>query len=313
MTFSTWLSFRVALAYGRLRFRSAVGQHTGQENVFGPRDDLSRSAMSPKRWIDLPTREFLFVVGLACVFATGSAGHLWQLWYLSDWSNWFNANSLPVSVSFYWTGLTPVLLAAAAGLAINAPGIRKSFRPWIMRMFAFMAASFLVTPMLRPIVFPVSLSPTSKWRDSICLQSHPASCAPAAAATLLAHHNEEFSEAELAAACLTSRFGTEPRGLYRGLATIAAMQGLTASIAGPDPSKWIDANQLPNVALIRFESIPGQPKSRLLGRHDEGHVVAVLGRTDGGRWIIGDPAVGRITWSDAELKRHFTGNAIYLR
>jgi hypothetical protein len=83
-------------------------------------------------------------------------------------------------------------------------------------------------------------------------------------------------------------------------------------VASSDPSRWIGNGQLPNVALIRFnEAGRGEAIGRLLGRGGEGHAIVVIGYRDG-QWILGDPAVGRISWSDADFRRRFTGDALYV-
>ncbi|MEP3830578.1 cysteine peptidase family C39 domain-containing protein, partial [Rhodopirellula bahusiensis] len=64
---------------------------------------------------------------------------------------------------------------------------------------------------------------------------------------------------------------------------------------------------------VRFGLNGDNPQDNgFVGNVTVGHVVTVLSQTDGGRWLIGDPAVGKVSWSDEELRKRFTGEAIYL-
>ena len=65
-------------------------------------------------------------------------------------------------------------------------------------------------------------------------------------------------------------------------------------------------------AVVRFADSRDSGSIRwLLGPRADGHAVVVLGR-DAGQWLIGDPAIGRVRWSDQDFRRRFTGDAIYL-
>ena len=113
-------------------------------------------------------------------------------------------------------------------------------------------------------------------------------------------------------ACLTSRQGTEPLGMYRGLKLGAEGFDRDVKVASSDPNVWLMQNQLPNVALVRFANSTHSGSIRwLLGPRGEGHAVVVLAHDEAG-WIIADPAMGRVRWSNADFKRRFTGDAIYL-
>ena len=82
--------------------------------------------------------------------------------------------------------------------------------------------------------------------------SHEATCGAAAAATLLNLRGIPATEQGMIRRCLTSRHGTEPLGLYRGLKLATEGLGPDVRVASHDPAEWIDENQLPNVALIQF-------------------------------------------------------------
>ncbi|SMP39969.1 hypothetical protein SAMN06265222_101386 [Neorhodopirellula lusitana] len=224
------------------------------------------------------------------------------------------AEAIQASSVLYWSNLTPIALGFVGGLAGHTRSLRRGLRPVVVTLFWVLAIGFVATPIARPVFFPLSLETPAQWKNGVCMQSHEASCAPAAAVTLLKLNGITTSESELSSACLSSTLGTAPLGLYRGLKSFAGEHGLEAKVANTQPEDWVANGQLPNVALVKFDDLVGMPISnRFLGNRVSGHVITVLGRTDGGRWLIGDPAVGKISWSDEQLKARFTGEAIYLQ
>ena len=238
-------------------------------------------------------------------------------WTLEGKLSW--AVAIPSSAAICWSNFMPVLLGFTAGLARRSSSLGEFKRPVVAGVLGCIAAAYILVPVVRPIAAPVMIDPgkadpTGEWINGVCLQSHPSTCGAASAATLLHRHGVPTTEGEMVDACLTSRAGTVPLGLYRGIAFKANQSGRRAGIASREPSEWSRLGHLPNVALVQFDSPArnGSP-SRLLGPHAEGHAVTVIGRTGGGRWIIGDPAVGRIYWSDEEFRSYFTGDAIYLK
>lgn len=246
---------------------------------------------------------FLFLVslGASLLFACCTSGKLAWASYFSD------------SAVLYWSNAMPILLGFSAGLATNAPGLVHWHRPVTVCMLGLLGLGYILSPVARPIFNPVELDEVAKWSDNVCLQSHSASCAPAAAATLFRMEGVKTSESLMAGACLTSSQGTMPLGLYRGVSLVASRYNRAARVASSDPSKWIGLGQLPNVAIIQFTNDHDTgPYTRLLGPRGEGHAVVVIGKTDAGRWIIGDPAVGHIVWTNEELASRFTGEAIYV-
>ena len=231
-------------------------------------------------------------------------------WFMSGGLFW--ARAVPASGVIYWSNLMPVMLSFAAGLAVATPGLKRWRRPLTATVLGAMAALHLLLPVARPLLAPARLVESGRWSDRICLQSHEATCGAAAAATLLNLRGIPATEPEMIRRCLTSRQGTEPLGLYRGLRLATEQFGPDVGIAARNPQQWSARNQLPCVALIQFSRSPGpRPIRRLLGPMGEGHAIVVLGFEDG-QWILGDPAVGRVKWSDEDFRRRFTGDAIYL-
>lgn len=240
-------------------------------------------------------------------------------WLYSGRLAW--ASVIPLSGVLYWSNWMPVLLLFTAGLATKTPGIRPLLRPLSVGLLAVLASAYVLLPLARPWLAPAEISQVEGWKDEVCLQSHPSTCGAAAAATLLRLHGHSADERTMVRDCLTSRYGSIPLGLYRGLAWHASLSGKRAGVADRDARRWFRRDQVPNVALVRYgenETAQEDALDRFLGprglgrRRGEGHAVVVLGMTDGGRWIIGDPAVGRVTWSREEFDARFTGDAIYL-
>ena len=233
-------------------------------------------------------------------------------WTLEGKLSW--AIAIPGSAVICWSNLMPMLLGFTAGIARWAPGLGDFRRPMVVGVLCMIATAYMFVPVLRPIAAPADVDPYGQWQKGICLQSHPSTCGAASAATLLSHRGVPTTEIEMIDACLTSRVGTVPLGLYRGISIKAERAGRTAAVASRRPEQWIERGQIPCVALLKFDLSQGSTSpDRLLGPNAEGHAVTVMGRTEGGRWIIGDPAVGRIDWSDEKFRSYFTGDAIYLK
>lgn len=256
---------------------------------------------------------------LALVFAFG----------LSNRLTW--ANAFPTSAAMCWANWMPVFLAVTAGLASRMKALRPITRTLSTHAMAWLAVAFLLLPVIRPTLFPVQIAPIATWDDGICLQSHEASCGPAAAATLLhqtavrypctlkflngslASAPAESAEWMMAWACLTSNKGTSSLGLVRGLRMAVSGSDRIVRLADPEPATWVAQNALPNVAVVRFRRPTHRTSvTRLFGGGGEGHAVVVHSRTSDGRWRIADPAVGWRYWSDEEFRQIFTGEAIYL-
>lgn len=238
-------------------------------------------------------------------------------WTLEGKLAW--ATAIPASSVVYWSNWMPIFLGFTIGLARWSPGMRPSKRPVLVACLVVLAVGYAVAPIARPLLSPASVAPAGLWKDGICLQSHPSTCAAASAVTLLQCHGIATDERSMLDACLTSRNGTVPLGLFRGLSLHATRRGHKALVASREPDQWATLGQLPNVALLRFDGLPGtRSADRLLGPladgpRSEGHAVVVLGRTADQGWLIGDPAVGLVRWSDEDFRSYFSGDAVFLK
>ena len=232
-------------------------------------------------------------------------------WTFSGNLGW--AVLVPDASVVFISNLMPMLLSFAAGLAIEASALTRLSRPLALAAFVALPTAYAVTPYVRPMIYPVELGPEQEWRGGICLQTHSSTCAPAAAATLLHLRGMVASEREMVESCLTSSHGTEPLGLFRGLAVAVEQSPHSARVARSDPGQWAAYDQLPNIALVRLANQSDTGSARwLLGPRSEGHAIVVLGRDPQGNWLIADPAFGEAKWDDEQFRSRFTGDAIYL-
>lgn len=242
------------------------------------------------------------------LFAEALAFSLIFAWCFTGSLGW--ARTIPVSGVVYWSNLMPIFLGFSTGLARGVPGLDRWHRPMTVGTLGLIAVAHLLMPIARPLISPTHVV-TSQWKDGVCLQSEESTCGAAAAATLLSLKGIPSTEQEMIRFCLTSRQGTEPLGVYRGLKIASSRLGRDARVASADPDEWLTKKQLPNVALIRFDQSKSGSVRWLLGPRGEGHAIVVLGFEDG-HWLLADPAVGRIRWNDSDFRRRFTGDAIYL-
>lgn len=223
----------------------------------------------------------------------------------------------PSGLAIFASNITPILIAFAAGLGWTLPSITRRQRQARFVGITLLSFVFYLAPVLRPVIRPVVSDEKSLFVQNICLQSHPATCGAAAAATLLNLHGISVSEYDMIRACLTSQDGTEPLGLYRGLVAHTKARRVTPRLAAKDSARWTALQQYPLVALVTFRKdndlLAGDTNlRRMFGRDAEGHAIVVLGQSTDGQYIIGDPAVGRTLWDQKTFARRFTGQAIFL-
>ncbi|MEM8665993.1 MAG: cysteine peptidase family C39 domain-containing protein [Planctomycetota bacterium] len=232
-------------------------------------------------------------------------------WTFSGRIGWIS--SLPIDSVMIWSNLMPVMLAFTVGLACRSEKLSGRRQPVAIGLLGMLAIGYIVSPQVRSAVAPLNFDSITRWDDGICLQSHPASCAPAAAATLLLQSGIRSTEQSLAQVCSSSSYGTEPTCLFRGLAVASRHSSVSPVVASTDPEEWVQLNQLPNISLVRFERYERQRTfDRLVGNRGDGHAIVVMGRTEDGRWKIADPAFGKTIWSDSQFRDRFTGDAIFL-
>ena len=152
----------------------------------------------------------------------------------------------------------------------------------------------------------------------MCVQTTPATCSPAAAATLLRAHGIAATEAEMAALCLTRERGTAALGLYRGLKLKTAGTPWDVEVFHTDPAglrALVPAG--PAILTVRFDPGPGiDPRYEQLWGWLPGvqHTVVVFGFTAAadGKVEMGDPVAGREHWSAKDLSVLWHGEGMRL-
>lgn len=216
------------------------------------------------------------------------------------------------------SNLTPIFVCFLAGYARRMPGAGP-VRTATVGCMVVLGCVFFLAPVLRPLLFPIqSQAHAVQWDNGVYVQTHDAACAPAAAVTLLHRHGIAVSEQAMIEYCLTSRAGTEPLALYRGLVAATRDSGLKPRLADSRPEAWSTRKQFPVLAMVcpsAMEFEPGRdvgPLRNLLGRRSDGHAVVILGRTPSGDYIVGDPGEGLAAWDPYVLETFFTGQALYL-
>lgn len=213
-------------------------------------------------------------------------GFLFPLYYMHwfDSAKWFyEFRSLP------FTELT----AAGAGLFAGAlaeivRGGRFLSRPFL----AVLLGLGVVAPHLKPVVAPVSSHRfLNRWQDDVCLQSTQSSCGAASAATLFRMFGFNLRERDIAEECHTYLGGTENWYLARafrrrGLAlNYRIEQGLPADL------------RTPAIAGVRVGGV--------------GHFIAIMDHANG-RFITGDPLVGRQEVPEERMRRQFAFTGFFM-
>lgn len=155
---------------------------------------------------------------------------------------------------------------------------------------------------------PVFVSPmpetNDRWRDGVCLQTSPATCSPAAAATLLRAHGIPATEREMAGLCLTREGGTAAHGLYRGLKLKTAGTPWDVEVIDTDAAGLRAMSPGAAILTVRLDRTPGtDSRYEQLWGWTPGvrHTVVFYRFTGDGKVEMGDPSVGRERWSAKDL------------
>lgn len=227
---------------------------------------------------------------------------------------------VPHSSALLIANASVILIVGAAGILVGTQCLSIGREKVAAAGLCLTAIWFGCFSVIRPIWQPLHLSEKAVWRDGICLQSHEATCAPAAAATLLRLHGIHASERDMARACLTSSQGTLSLGTYRGLYVAAGKNRAKpqALVCLPDsfPAEMLDRN-LPMLVHVDFESLLAPSRVRHAERFsaissEGGHAVVILDRLADGSWLVADPATGKKKWSDDYFRSIWIGEGIYL-
>ncbi len=208
---------------------------------------------------------------------------------------------LPGSAVAIYSNPVPAL----AGLVAGVLSVQATVPAWRR---AVLAAVLLGFGWEGPVGLLFARAPNTHalWSDGVCIQSTPATCTPAAAATLLRHHGIAADESEMARRCRTNARGTHLLGLYRGLVLKTDDTAWTPRVESPDFETFRrQPDRLPAVVSVRLTRSAQQREPRYARQWGwtlgVTHSVVVFGFTEDGFVEIGDPGAGRERWSTQGL------------
>ncbi|MFA6240954.1 MAG: cysteine peptidase family C39 domain-containing protein [Candidatus Hydrogenedentales bacterium] len=201
------------------------------------------------------------------------------------------------SVSFYAFRAFPYSELSASGAGVAAGTLAY----WVNRVrvagFFFIPGVLLLmvlgiaAPYAKPMLAPVDPSVyRNTWRDGVCIQS-TASCGAASVATILKHFGIDATEKEIALECYTYVAGTENWYLARAL----RRRGLKVTFCIDPP--------LPEVLPV--------PCIAGVNMGAAGHFITIL-EQNGDSYVVGDPLVGRATYSKEDLFREFRFTGFFM-
>jgi hypothetical protein len=213
------------------------------------------------------------------------------------------AKALPVADVMAWGNLQTPAMALLAGIA----WAQMTGPAWQKRVLIGALVGIGLWRMAWPYMGTQPALGAEHWHRGVCVQTSKSTCAPAAAATLLARANIRAGEAEMTRLCLTHDDGTTMLGLFRGLKiktdgtpyTVAVFEGTAADLR---------RQQLPAVISIQAVGLP----SGILGVGNR-HAVVVFDYADDQHITIGEPFTGNIQhWTLHDLQQVFQGESISL-
>ena len=142
------------------------------------------------------------------------------------------------------------------------------------------------------------------WDSGVCIQTSRASCSAACAATVLRAQGIEATEREMAALCLTRRWGTTHHGLYRGLKL--KTQGTAYDVEVFDWTleelrEKADGPAILLVVLRRGASVDPLYEREWGWVRGQRHAVVFWRFVDDRIVEMGDPSVGREPWTVRSL------------
>jgi predicted double-glycine peptidase len=152
------------------------------------------------------------------------------------------------------------------------------------------------------------------WRAGVCRQTSPASCGPAAAATLLAAHGIPATEGEMARLCLTTADGTSSRAIYRGLVLKTAGTDYRVELLRGtlEDLRKLKGPVLLNVRLDPKSTTDPIYQQKWGWRPGVAHSIVLFRSIRDGRLMVGDPAVGREFWRQKDLETLWHGEGFRL-
>ena len=243
------------------------------------------------------------------------AGGALALWLIAGREPVWVVRLLPVPAAIVYGNPAPGLAGLLAGLLAAHAAVPAWRR---LPLAAAVAGVGLWGPASTLLHEPPAVRPSRS--AGVDLQTHPATCSAAAAATLLRDRGVGgYTEREMARLCLTGERGTPPLGVYRGLFLAAEAAGsplrpvfhrLTVQELRERP------DLLPAVVSVRLTDALDAREPRY--RREWGwllnvtHSVVLFRFTGGGRVEVGDPGAGREMWSVRGLEELWVGDVLSL-
>jgi len=178
---------------------------------------------------------------------------------------------------------------------------------WIAGGYAAVAPLLVRTPVCK-----------DNWTDiGVCLQTTPATCTPACAATLLRIHGISATEGEMARLCLTGPHGTNWAGLYHALKVKTNGTHLDVVILSGPPASLLEQMAGPTLVSVGLplDTAPNSYyRTNWVWNPGEQHSVIVLGTTEEGlvQIVDPDPRIEYETWLRSDLSALWRGHGMAL-
>ena len=232
-------------------------------------------------------------------------------------------------VRFFWDDIRLARLVPVSNLIIVGNGLPlmstflagivwRRIRHW--RRFVAVTALWIAG--LYALGFPLLANTpacSANWETiddfgvRVCIQTTPATCTPACAATLLGLYGIDTTEAEMARLCLTSRNGTNWAGLYHGLKAktrdtpwdVVGLSGSLKDLRGP---------VIISVGLPHDVAPDSYYRTKWIWNPGEEHSVILLVINQKGLLQIVDPApeIRGETWFPQDLGVLWRGQGMAL-
>jgi hypothetical protein len=243
--------------------------------------------------------------------ATVIAALIYYTFYI--WDEPVLARMVPYSSLIVLGNWYPISAAFLAGTLWNRSAGKA--RRKLLFVAALLLAAFL--SVVRPLQ---GLPPVceDRWSNTICLQSSPATCSPACAATLLGMHQIKATEGEMADLCLT-REGTHWKGLYRGLKLKTADELWDVEFFRCSYDELLKMQkEMPRSPMILTVKYENEMAGQLSDGAKDGwlpgvsHSIVLVAFKSDGTISVADPTTGVENWTESDLKLLWEGEGMRL-
>lgn len=228
--------------------------------------------------LELPKFGRIALVLLASLVAIPGLLFVMYYFHLFDNAKWF-----------YDFRAAPLTELFAAGMGLGTGILQEWTAPdsaGHKAILPFVLSILIFVPYMKSALSPVDLSRLhDDCPSDVCLQSTESSCGPASAANILKSLGMPASERQIARDSFTSTTGTENWYLARSL----SQRGLDVHVVVQQTETW---------------PLPSPSIAGVILRGGAGHFIAILD-SDNAHVTMVDPLIGRISFSRAELSKHY--------